>query len=155
MPFFMQSATMPSPDCLQFATLNRWTRPPSFSRFRFTMSNDRRNCQRLIEAFIFCLSAGVAAVSSATQPLSVISSPPRKLCIVFILADDLCYGDLDCYGQTKIKTPNIDRLAVEGNAFTDCYGMADQVNFRQRKSSQHQHPDNLQTSSSSGLDWRT
>ena len=36
--------------------------------------------------------------------------------IVFILADDLGYGDLGCYGQKKIRTPNIDRLAAEGGA---------------------------------------
>ena len=34
--------------------------------------------------------------------------------IVYILADDLGYGDLSCYGQQKFKTPNIDRLANEG-----------------------------------------
>ncbi len=41
--------------------------------------------------------------------------------IIFILADDLGYGDLGCYGQKKIKTPNIDRLAEEGMRFTQCY----------------------------------
>jgi arylsulfatase A-like enzyme len=41
--------------------------------------------------------------------------------IVFILADDLGYGDLGCYGQQKIKTPNIDRLAAEGMLFTQAY----------------------------------
>jgi arylsulfatase A-like enzyme len=41
--------------------------------------------------------------------------------IIFILADDLGYGDLGCYGQNKIKTPNIDRLAEEGMRFTQCY----------------------------------
>jgi arylsulfatase A len=41
--------------------------------------------------------------------------------IVFIIADDLGYGDLGCYGQTKIRTPNIDRLATEGMRFTDHY----------------------------------
>jgi arylsulfatase A-like enzyme len=41
--------------------------------------------------------------------------------IVFILADDLGYGDLGCYRQTRIKTPNIDRLASEGMAFSDFY----------------------------------
>ncbi len=41
--------------------------------------------------------------------------------IIFILADDLGYGDLGCYGQTKIRTPNIDRLASEGLRFTQHY----------------------------------
>ena len=41
--------------------------------------------------------------------------------IIFILADDLGYGDLGCYGQKKIRTPNIDRLAAEGMRFTQCY----------------------------------
>src|SRR6266516_1304759 len=41
--------------------------------------------------------------------------------IIFILADDLGYGDLGCYGQKRIKTPNIDRLAAEGMRFTQCY----------------------------------
>jgi arylsulfatase A-like enzyme len=37
------------------------------------------------------------------------------------MADDLGYGDLGCYGQKEIKTPNIDRVADEGTRFTDCY----------------------------------
>jgi len=41
--------------------------------------------------------------------------------IVFILADDLGYGDLGCYGQTKIRTPHIDRMAAEGMRFTQHY----------------------------------
>ena len=41
--------------------------------------------------------------------------------IVFILADDLGYGDLSSYGATKVETPNIDRLAVEGRKFTDAH----------------------------------
>jgi arylsulfatase A-like enzyme len=41
--------------------------------------------------------------------------------IIFILADDLGYGDLGCYGQKVIQTPNIDRLAAQGMRFTDCY----------------------------------
>jgi arylsulfatase A-like enzyme len=46
---------------------------------------------------------------------------PRQPNILFILADDLGYGDLGCYGQKQIQTPNIDRLAVEGMRFTQCY----------------------------------
>jgi len=41
--------------------------------------------------------------------------------IIFILADDLGYGDIGCYGQEKIKTPNIDKLAREGIIFTQHY----------------------------------
>lgn len=41
--------------------------------------------------------------------------------IVFILADDLGYGDVGCYGQKKIETPNIDRLSVMGVKFTQFY----------------------------------
>jgi arylsulfatase A-like enzyme len=44
--------------------------------------------------------------------------------IVFILADDLGYGELGCYGQQKIKTPHIDRLASEGMRFTRHYSGA-------------------------------
>ncbi len=41
--------------------------------------------------------------------------------MVFILADDLGYGDLGCYGQKSIRTPNLDRLAAEGMRFTQAY----------------------------------
>ena len=41
--------------------------------------------------------------------------------IIFILADDLGYGDLGCYDQTQIKTPNIDKMANEGMRFTQFY----------------------------------
>ncbi|MBL8176861.1 MAG: arylsulfatase [Bryobacterales bacterium] len=41
--------------------------------------------------------------------------------IVVILADDVGYGDLSCYGATKVKTPNLDRIAKEGIRFTDAH----------------------------------
>ena len=41
--------------------------------------------------------------------------------IIYIMADDLGYGDLSCFGQTKFETPNIDRLAKEGVTFTNYY----------------------------------
>ncbi|MCC6489850.1 MAG: sulfatase-like hydrolase/transferase, partial [Candidatus Hydrogenedentes bacterium] len=44
--------------------------------------------------------------------------------IIFIMADDLGYADLGCYGQKRIQTPNIDRLAAEGTRFTQCYAGA-------------------------------
>ena len=48
-------------------------------------------------------------------------SKHEKPNIIFILADDLGYGDLGCYGQQKIETPNIDKLASMGVRFTDFY----------------------------------
>lgn len=45
----------------------------------------------------------------------------RKPNIVYILADDLGYGDIGSFGQTKIKTPNLDRMAAEGMRFTQHY----------------------------------
>ena len=46
---------------------------------------------------------------------------PRQPNIIWIMADDLSWGDLGCYGQELIRTPNIDRLATEGMKFTQCY----------------------------------
>jgi len=48
----------------------------------------------------------------------------RKPNIVYILADDIGYGDVGCYGATKVKTPNIDRLAKEGVRFSDAHAVS-------------------------------
>ncbi len=64
----------------------------------------------------FLLSLLLLAVSASSVPSAETGRPPN---IVFILADDLGYAELGCYGQTKIQTPNIDRLAREGMRFTD------------------------------------
>ena len=49
---------------------------------------------------------------------------PAKPNIVFILADDIGYGDLGCYGATRVKTPHCDRLAREGLRFLDAHATA-------------------------------
>ena len=69
--------------------------------------------------WLIALATVAAAVSVclAAAPLSGAERPN----IVFILADDLGYGDLGCYGQQRILTPAIDRLAAEGIRFTQAY----------------------------------
>ena len=61
----------------------------------------------------------VAAETVGTKP-----NPPQRANILLIVADDLGYGDLGCYGATKIKTPNLDRLAAQGVRFTDAHAPA-------------------------------
>ena len=46
---------------------------------------------------------------------------PDRPNIIFILADDMGYGDLSCYGNQYVKTPNIDQLAETGTRFNQCY----------------------------------
>lgn len=66
---------------------------------------------------IIALSVGMTAVAATTGH----ARPPN---IVLIVADDLGYGELGCYGQTKIRTPNLDRLAADGLRFTQFYAGA-------------------------------
>jgi len=64
--------------------------------------------------------AAVAATLACTGP-GLMAANPSTPNVVLIFADDLGYGDLGCYGATKLKTPNIDKLAAEGRRFTDAH----------------------------------
>ncbi len=59
-------------------------------------------------------------LASVAAP-ALLPAQGRKPNIILILADDLGYGDLGCYGQQRIQTPYLDRLAAEGMRFTDAY----------------------------------
>lgn len=65
----------------------------------------------------FCFAILLFLSVGCSKKLDTTSSPN----VIYILADDLGYGDLSCYGQEKIATPNIDRIANEGVKFTDHY----------------------------------
>ena len=63
----------------------------------------------------------LAALALLSSPGGVSPSGSEGPNIVFIMADDLGYGDLGCYGQELILTPNLDRLAEQGARFTEAY----------------------------------
>ncbi len=69
-------------------------------------------------ATLLCISS--ASILSLNSEVLATEKPN----IVFILADDLGYADLSCYGAKEIKTPNLDRMASEGVRFTDFYAPA-------------------------------
>jgi arylsulfatase A-like enzyme len=68
------------------------------------------------------IAATFAACSVHAQSGSAPSATPGRPSIILIVADDVGYGDLGCYGQRQIHTPNIDQLAADGMRFTSCYG---------------------------------
>ena len=61
------------------------------------------------------------AIVLSLVAIAVSGSAQEKPNIVYIMCDDLGYGDLGCYGQKVIQTPNLDRMAAEGMKFTDHY----------------------------------
>lgn len=72
------------------------------------------------------LRLSLAAFALALMPVAsgtAAETPPN---IVFVLADDLGYADVRCYGAPDARTPNIDRLSREGIKFTNCYAVAPQ-----------------------------
>ena len=74
----------------------------------------KRTCAILTALLLAPLAAWPAA-----------GAPPQKPNIIIILADDLGYGDLGCYGHPTIRTPHLDRMAREGLRFTSFYSAAE------------------------------
>ncbi|MBA4140287.1 MAG: sulfatase-like hydrolase/transferase, partial [Segetibacter sp.] len=66
---------------------------------------------------LFIVIHSFSAVNAQTQKAHNSAKPN----VIYIFADDLGYGEVGCYGQKRIKTPNIDRLAAEGMRFTQHY----------------------------------
>ncbi len=67
---------------------------------------------------LLLLCAVFASLRLCVEPATAAPRPPN---VIFLIADDLGYGDLGCYGQKIIRTPNVDRMAAEGMRFTQHY----------------------------------
>ena len=67
----------------------------------------------------FTVGMGFSALPAVAQQSP--ASTEVKPNVIIINVDDLGYGDIGCYGATKVKTPNIDRMAKEGMLFTQHY----------------------------------
>ncbi|MFG0260905.1 MAG: arylsulfatase [Novipirellula sp. JB048] len=72
---------------------------------------------RVLRLAVLCLAVLVAMAVGLSTTEAAAKSPN----MIFIMADDLGYGELGCYGQTQIKTPRLDQMAAEGLRFTQFY----------------------------------
>jgi arylsulfatase A-like enzyme len=84
------------------------------SKKTMTQTNRRQFIQ---QSGLFTLAAMTAGTGHTRETTPSINKPN----VIFILADDLGYGDLGCYGQKEIQTPHLDHLAAEGMRFTSHY----------------------------------
>mgnify|MGYP001109828334 CR=1 FL=1 len=73
------------------------------------------------KAFIGVIAASLVPGQAAMAQNKAVKATADRPNIIFILADDLGYGDLSCYGSKTIKTPNIDKLAATGTRFNQSY----------------------------------
>ncbi|WP_013627887.1 arylsulfatase [Rubinisphaera brasiliensis] len=76
----------------------------------------------LARRLLFCLAAAVLLFGDASAQAA--QKAKKQPNIIFILADDLGYGELGCFGQEKIKTPHLDEMAAEGMKLTSFYAGA-------------------------------
>lgn len=85
---------------------------------RHPITNFARSLLSIVRAVaVMCWTCS----SLSTAPLAAVEKPN----FVLILADDLGYGDLGCYGHPTIRTPHLDRMAAEGMRFTEFYSAAE------------------------------
>ena len=93
-----------------------------WSTARYPGSNS--SSSSFFSAAAFLVLAQVLACAATVQAQTGDRATGERPNIVFILADDLGYGELGCYGQEKIRTPHLDRLARQGIRFTQHYAGA-------------------------------
>lgn len=84
----------------------------------FSYGHDRIGFGRRLAALCIAVAASVTGCSDPNPEQPASGERPN---IIWVLADDLGYGDLGSYGQERIQTPRLDRMASEGLRFTDAY----------------------------------
>ena len=93
-------------------------------------NKDAMNCNQIYEPKVYpfrCQCRKLAVLCLTLMLLSVVKTTAtaadaeRRPNIIYIMTDDLGYGDLGCYGQKVVQTPNLDKMAAEGIRFTDHY----------------------------------
>src|SRR5687768_14841136 len=77
--------------------------------------------QQFVSRVLLSLLPVIIGLGICGQIPTAQAAPPN---IIIIMADDLGYGDLGCYGHPTIRTPHLDRMAAEGMRFTDFYSCA-------------------------------
>lgn len=82
------------------------------------------SCLRILRLIRSASGLGTATALLALAWPGAPAHAADKPNIVYIMVDDLGYGEVGCFGQTKIKTPHLDRMATEGTKFTDVYAGA-------------------------------
>ena len=78
------------------------------------------------QPLLFTLLSSAACVATAADKAPKQTTPEKAKTpnVVFIYADDLGYGDLECYGAKNVQTPNVNRLAKSGIRFTNAHATA-------------------------------
>jgi hypothetical protein len=85
---------------------------------RFNQEVSVTNTSSITRRSVLKAAAAPLVIPLGRQFLSAAESKPN---ILYIMADDLGYADLSCYGRRDFKTPNIDRIAAGGMKFTQAY----------------------------------
>ena len=76
------------------------------------------------QSIIFGMGAVLLASCSGNQQKAKQQTEQKLPNVIFLIGDDVGYGDLSCYGHASIQTPNVERLAAQGLRFTDAHAVA-------------------------------